>query len=146
MRIVSLPLLVALGAGCAHVNRWHGDFYGVATSAQFEDHGGRHVTGIVLYVHRAERLRAIGHDNKYLPTEGFAAVLLKGANRLVDPNPIPTNVELVVTGTLDIAPPLSSRGEPLRAIGTPADAFKPSLRVAKIRQLEPTSSFKSKAL
>jgi len=144
MRTASLALLILIVAGCARVNRWRGDFCGVARTTQFEGYEGTRETGVVLHINRAEHLRAIGHDSKYLPTADFSAVLLKRANRLVDPNSIPTNIELVVTGTLDISTPRSSRGESLRQVGIPADAFKPSLRVTGIRPVDPTSSFKSK--
>jgi len=142
MKSISLLLLLFIAAGCARVNRWRGDFWGVVKTAAFEDSEGTRETGAVLYVNRAENLRTIGRDNKYLPTVGFSAVLLRRANRLVDPNSVPTNVELVVTGTLDSLSPRSRRGKELHQSGIPAQAFKPSLRVRRIRPSEPAAAAK----
>jgi len=147
MKVFFLVFLFVLITGCARVNRWRGDFYGVARTSQFEDYQGKREIGAVLFVSRSENLHVIGHDNKYLPTTGFSAVLLTRGSRLARPELFPTNVELIVRGTLDIASPRSKSGKTtLHEAGSVAGTFHPSLRVGTMHAINAPASSQSNSL
>lgn len=138
MKTAALTLLLLVLAGCARVNRYHGNFYGQAKVAGFEDSEGNRHTGVLLYVDRSDELKVIGKDNKYLPTSGFSAVLLNSDYQLIPPEKVNTNTEIVVKGTMDIAQPQAGKKTPLKLVGSKPDDFRPSIRVRRIETRRPT--------
>jgi hypothetical protein len=137
LRVAGLAILVCILCGCALVNRYYGNFYGVARTGAFADSQGKQKTGVLFYVQRAGKFKVIGHDNKYLPLTNFSAVLITRRARLVSPEKVPLNREFMVRGLVCTDTVKSKTGqEDLLQSGTTVNDFHPVLRVKKIYRAE----------
>ena len=135
--VIFFLLSVLILCGCARVNRYSGDFYGVAQAGTFRSSVGDEEVGLLFSVHRTDDIKVIGHDNKYLPFTNFTAILITRRARLFQAENVPVNQELRVRGTLDTTPVKSkTRNSYMRQIGTSPMAFQPVLRVKKIYSQE----------
>jgi hypothetical protein len=134
--ILGLALVLIL-CGCARPNRYSGDFYGVVRPATFRSSVGDEEVGLLFSVHSARNIKEIGHGNISLPLTNITAILITRRARLFPSGNVPVNQELRVRGMLDTTPVESkTRNSYTRPIGTPPEAFQPTLRVKKIYSTE----------
>jgi hypothetical protein len=134
---VLLPILAL--CGCARMNRYSGDFYGVAQTATFRSSVGDEEVGLLFSVHSTSKIKEIGHGSRFQPltsvqpATNFTTILITRKARLFPAENAPVNQQIRVRGTLDTTPVKSkTKNSYMRRSGTPPVAFQPVIRVKKI--------------
>lgn len=129
--------LVAILCGCARPSRYSGEFDGVARTAAFRSSVGDEEVGLLFSVHSVRDIKEIGHGQIPRPLTNITAILINRSVRLFPSENVTVNQELRVRGILDSMPVKGrTRNSYTRPIGTPPQAFQPTLRVKKIYSKE----------